>query len=121
MSHAWRRPPAIKCRENGRARLQSRHMNDAEHVGVAENPPASSLRARLIAVWVMLAASALVTGFLLWQFYRQSANVQVSLAESMVMRACHDIGDRYAFYLSGATRAPVSSRTVVSHESGWRP
>jgi signal transduction histidine kinase len=60
-----------------------------------------SLRTRLIALWAMLAASALVTGFLLLQFYRQSANVQVSQAEDTVIRACRDIGDRYAFFVSG--------------------
>ena len=60
-----------------------------------------SLRTRLIALWAMLAASALVTGFLLLQFYRQSGNVQVAQAEDTVVRACRDIGDRYAFYVSG--------------------
>ena len=60
-----------------------------------------SLRIRLIALWAMLAASALVTGFLLLQFYRQSANVQVSRAEDTVIRACRDIGDRYTFFVSG--------------------
>ncbi len=60
-----------------------------------------SLQARLIALWAMLALSALVTGFLLLQFYRQSANVQVARAEDTLVRACHDIGDRYAFYVSG--------------------
>ncbi len=60
-----------------------------------------SLRTRLIALWAMLAASAFVTGFLLLQFYRQSANVQVAQAEDTVVRACRDIGDRYAFYVSG--------------------
>jgi signal transduction histidine kinase len=60
-----------------------------------------SLRTRLIALWAMLAASALVTGFLLLQFYRQSANVQIAQAEDTVVRACRDIGDRYAFYVSG--------------------
>ena len=60
-----------------------------------------SLQTRLIALWAMLAASALVTGFLLLQFYRQSANVQVTQAEDSVVRACRDIGDRYAFYVSG--------------------
>jgi signal transduction histidine kinase len=60
-----------------------------------------SLRTRLIALWAMLAASALVTGFLLLQFYRQSANVQVAQAEDTVVRACRDIGDRYAFYVTG--------------------
>ena len=60
-----------------------------------------SLQARLIALWATLALSALVTGFLLLQFYRQSANVQVARAEDTLVRACHDIGDRYAFYVSG--------------------
>src|SRR5437016_4971173 len=60
-----------------------------------------SLRTRLIALWVMLAASALVTALLLLQFYRQSANVQVSRAEDTVIRACRDIGDRYTFFVSG--------------------
>jgi signal transduction histidine kinase len=60
-----------------------------------------SLRTRLIALWVMLAASALVTALLLLQFYRQSANFQVTRAEDTVIRACRDIGDRYAFFVSG--------------------
>jgi signal transduction histidine kinase len=60
-----------------------------------------SLRTRLIALWVMLVASALVTGFLLLESYRQSANVQVAQAEDSVIRACRDIGDRYAFFVSG--------------------
>jgi signal transduction histidine kinase len=62
-----------------------------------------SLRTRLIALWVMLAASALVTGFLLLESYRQSANVQVAQAEDLVVRACRDIGDRYAFFVTGWT------------------
>ena len=60
-----------------------------------------SLRTRLIALWAMLVASALVTGFLLLQFYRQSANVQVGQAEDSVIRSCRDIGDRFAFFVSG--------------------
>jgi hypothetical protein len=60
-----------------------------------------SLQTRLIALWAMLALAALVTGFLLLQFYRQSANVQVAQAEDATVRACRDIGDRYAFYVSG--------------------
>ena len=60
-----------------------------------------SLRGRLIALWVMLLASALVTALLLLEFYRQSANVQVAQAEDSVVRACRAIGDRYAFYVSG--------------------
>jgi hypothetical protein len=60
-----------------------------------------SLRTRLIALWVMLLASALVTAFLLLQFYQQSANVQVSQAEDNIVRACRAIADRYAFYAGG--------------------
>ena len=60
-----------------------------------------SLRTRLIALWVTLAGSALVTGFLLLKSYRQSANVQVAQAEDSVIRACRQIGDRYAFFVAG--------------------
>lgn len=60
-----------------------------------------SLSSRLLALWLMLAASALVIGFVLFQFYRQSANAQVSQAEEAVARACRDIGDRYSFFLAG--------------------
>jgi signal transduction histidine kinase len=67
-----------------------------------------SLRTRLIALWAMLAASALVTAFLLLQFYRQSANVQVGQAEDLVIRACRDIGDRYSFFASGWRGSSVS-------------
>jgi signal transduction histidine kinase len=49
----------------------------------------------------MLVASSAVTGFLLSQLYRQSANVQIAQAESVVAGACRDIADRYAFYVSG--------------------
>jgi len=62
----------------------------------------------------MLAVSALVTGFLLWQFYRQSANVQLSQAESAVVRACRDIGDRYAFYVSGWSRDAIIDERLKS-------
>jgi hypothetical protein len=60
-----------------------------------------SLRTRLIALWMILVVSALVTGFVLLQFYRQSANVQVAQAEDSVIRSCRDIGDRFAFFVSG--------------------
>jgi signal transduction histidine kinase len=60
-----------------------------------------SLRTRLIALWVMLVFSALVTGFLLLQFYRQSANIQVGQAEETAVRACREIGERYAFFVAG--------------------
>jgi hypothetical protein len=60
-----------------------------------------SLRTRLLALWLMLAASAIATGFVLFEFYRQSANAQISRAEDIVARGCCDIGERYAFVTAG--------------------
>ncbi len=60
-----------------------------------------SLRTRLLALWLMLATSAAATGFVLFEFYRQSANSQIMRAEDLVARSCRDIGDRYAFVVAG--------------------
>jgi signal transduction histidine kinase len=61
----------------------------------------ASLRSRLLALWVMLAASGAATAFLLVEFYRQSANAHVGRAEEVVSRACREIGDHYALFLGG--------------------
>ena len=50
-------------------------------------PHVASLRTRLFALWLMLAASAAATAFLLLEFYRQFANAQVGRAEEIVARA----------------------------------
>src|SRR6478752_6951201 len=60
-----------------------------------------SLRSRLLALWLILAASAAATGFLLLEFYRQSASAQLGRAEDTVARSCRDLADRYQFFLSG--------------------
>jgi signal transduction histidine kinase len=60
-----------------------------------------SLRTRLLALWVMLAVSGSVTALLLVEFYQQSTNTLVSRAEDAVARACRDLGDRYAFFVTG--------------------
>jgi signal transduction histidine kinase len=60
-----------------------------------------SLRTRLLALWLMLAISGTVTAFLLYKFYQQSTNALVSRAEDEVERSCREIGDRYAFFVSG--------------------
>ena len=60
-----------------------------------------SLRARLYALWFLLVASAVATGFLLYEFYVQSASVQLARTEIDVARACRDIADRYGFYVTG--------------------
>jgi signal transduction histidine kinase len=67
-----------------------------------------SLRTRLIALWLMLAVSGSVTAFLLVEFYQQSTNALVGRAEDAVARACRDLGDRYAFFVSGWRGVPRS-------------
>src|SRR5260221_12897891 len=65
-----------------------------------------SLRTRLLALWLMLATSAAATGFVLFEFYRQSANSQIMRAEDVIARSCRDIGERYAFVVAGLEGAP---------------
>jgi hypothetical protein len=60
-----------------------------------------SLRFRLIALWLMLAVSGVVTGLLLLEFYRQSTNAQVGRAEEAVVRTCRELADRYQFFVTG--------------------
>ena len=60
-----------------------------------------SLRSRLYALWFLLVASAAATGFVLYQFYAQSAAVQLSQTEIAASRACREVAERYAFYVAG--------------------
>ncbi|MBP31963.1 ATP-binding protein [Methylobacterium sp.] len=57
---------------------------------------AYSLRARLLALWVLLLASAAATAYLMFGVYNQSTGVQVAQADLAVGRACREIIDRYA-------------------------
>jgi signal transduction histidine kinase len=59
----------------------------------------------------MLAISGTATGVLLFEFYQQSANVQVRQADDMVVRACREISDRYAFLFAGS-RETDADRTA---------
>ena len=69
------------------------------------------LHSRLLALWVMLAVSGAATAFLLLEFYRQSANAQVSRAKEAVSRACREIGDRYTVFLAGLRGSTESTGT----------
>jgi signal transduction histidine kinase len=60
-----------------------------------------SLRTRLLALWLMLAVSGSVTALLLVELYQQSTNALISRAEDTVARSCRDLGDRYAFFVTG--------------------
>jgi signal transduction histidine kinase len=66
-----------------------------------------SLRSRLLALWLMLAVSGVVTGLLLLEFYRQSTNAQVGRAEEAVARTCRELADRYQFFVAGWRGANV--------------
>jgi signal transduction histidine kinase len=67
-----------------------------------------SLRSWLLVLWLMLLASAAVTGYLLVGSFRQSAAAQAGRAQELVARSCRDIADRYAFATS-AWKGPSSS------------
>ena len=68
---------------------------------------AYSLRARLLALWILLLASAAATAYLMFGFYSQSTAVQVAQAEIAVGRACREIIDRYAA-LARKTRGSIA-------------
>ena len=53
-----------------------------------------SLRARLLALWIMLLASCAATAYLLFGLYTQSTAVQVAEAEVAATRGCRNIIDR---------------------------
>ena len=57
---------------------------------------AYSLRARLLALWVLLLVSAAATAYLMLGVYDQSTGVQVAQSDVAVGRACREITDRYA-------------------------
>jgi signal transduction histidine kinase len=54
-----------------------------------------------LALWAMIAVSGTVTGLLLLELYRQSANAQVGRAVDAATQACRELDDRYAFFLTG--------------------
>jgi signal transduction histidine kinase len=66
-----------------------------------------SLRARLLALWLMLLASGTVTGLLLLEFYQQSANARVGIAEEAIARACRDLGAGYRSMMASRTGGPL--------------
>jgi signal transduction histidine kinase len=65
-----------------------------------------SLRGWLLILWLMLFASAAVTGYLLIGSFRQSAAAQVGRAQELVAHSCRDIADRYAFATAGWNGPP---------------
>ncbi len=60
-----------------------------------------SLRSRLLVVWLLSVAAAVVVGLILVGLYRQSTGAQLDRATAAVAESCQAIGDRFAFYAAG--------------------
>lgn len=60
-----------------------------------------SLRARLFALVLLLAAASIAIGFLMLGLFRQSTVARVGQAEAELQRACDAIDDAYRFYGAG--------------------
>ncbi|MGY3452211.1 sensor histidine kinase [Bradyrhizobium sp. USDA 4353] len=69
-----------------------------------------SLRSRLSALWLMLAVSGAATAYLLVESFQQSSQARVARAQDLVVRGCRDIADRYQFFVSGWSGAPIDDR-----------
>jgi signal transduction histidine kinase len=60
-----------------------------------------SLRARLLALVLLLIVASIATGFLMVGLFRQSTSARVGQAEAELQHACDSIGDAYRFYSAG--------------------
>jgi len=60
-----------------------------------------SLRGRLIVLLVLVVATAIAAGALMFDLFRQSATAQAGRAEAEIGRACDAIADAYRFYSAG--------------------
>jgi signal transduction histidine kinase len=69
-----------------------------------------SLRARLLALWIMLVVSGVATGYLLFESFQQTANARLARSEELVARACRDLADRYQFFVAGWGGGPIDNQ-----------
>lgn len=60
-----------------------------------------SLRARLLALVLLLVIASIAIAFLMTGLFRQSTRARVGQAEAELQRACDSIGDAYRFYGAG--------------------
>ena len=60
-----------------------------------------SLRARLLAAWLLSLLAALVVGAMLLGLYRQSADARQERAAEAAAESCEAIADRFAFFATG--------------------
>jgi signal transduction histidine kinase len=60
----------------------------------------SSLRGRLIAVWLLLLGAAAAIAIVFVAIYRQTTDAQEDRASDLLLRACTEIGERYAAFMA---------------------
>ena len=63
--------------------------------------PARSLRLRLIALWLAVAAACGVAAFLMREMFQISVSAQVDRADAILGKGCANIAERYRFYAAG--------------------
>ncbi|MGA8770240.1 MAG: HAMP domain-containing sensor histidine kinase [Rhodomicrobium sp.] len=63
--------------------------------------PARSLRLRLIALWLAVAAACGVAALLMWEMFQISVSAQVDRADVILGKGCASIAERYRFYAEG--------------------
>jgi hypothetical protein len=81
----------------------------------------ASLRARLVVLWLMFAASGAATAFLLLEYYQQSANAQVGRAEEVVSRACRGSAKQLNARLQIHARSARKSQHAPASECRTAP
>lgn len=74
-----------------------------------------SLRARLLALWLLSLAAGITIALVLHQLYALSAQAQEAQSAAVIARACDLIRERYAFFTSG----PPGQMPEPSDEA-WR-
>ena len=67
--------------------------------------PPRSLRLRLIALWLAVAAACGVAAVLMWEMFQISVSAQVDRADAILGKGCANIAERYRFY-AAADAAP---------------
>jgi signal transduction histidine kinase len=63
--------------------------------------PPRSLRLRLIALWLAVAAACGVAALLMWDMFQISVSAQVDRADAILGKGCSNIAERYRFYAAG--------------------
>jgi signal transduction histidine kinase len=66
----------------------------------------TSLRVRLLVLWMLSLAASVAVGVILLRLYDQSSSAQSSRLEALLGQACDSIVDRYGYYVAGWSGPP---------------